>query len=918
MGSFSTGIGLISGFDSATMIEQMLLGESRGRLRLQTEIATLQSRQSSMLELNARLLGLQSAVSLLGSASTFGAMQVASSDADVLTATAASGTSAGDWSFIVESLATRHQVLAGASASQHSALGLDSFSIEFGGSLSPAMRLDSLNGGAGIDRGRIELVLGSGASSTTHVVDCGSVATVQDVVAALEAADPMLQVTIDDTSLRLESSDGRSISITSLDGARTAEDLGLVGDGSSGVLEGTSIVQLGADTLLASLDDGNGVLLQAGAPDFRITTQDGRVFDVDIPDDATTVQDVLDAVGSAIDTAGGANDGAVTARIHADGLRLEIVDSTTGSGAFRIDATGGNPHAAGDLGIEGVATGSVIAGDRLLAGLDSVLVSNLFGGDGLPIGAEMQLRDSASNSLTITISDDIESFGQLLADMNRQAIDGGSNIRFERNEAGNGIRLVDATETATPSIMVSGDLADAFGLSHAGDSTTVEGANLQHRYVDESRLLSSLNGGQGVGTGSITIRDATGMTATVAIDEGVRTISDLIALIDSKGLAVSMRVNEHGDGLLLESTASETASTVALRVDSAGGSAGSDLRLLGEAADVHGSDAVIDGRWEHVIAVDANTTLAELQQSILDAGVPVACSLVQSGTGADAWRLALSSDRIGAGGAFRVDGRLDDGAAFEVDGVVEGTDARVVLGDDPANGQVLWSTSNTLANTIEGLVIDLHEVSADPVTLSITRDASSARNAVESFVEAYNQVIELLRSVDSYDAETGARGALLGDSTVARVDRSLASLALQRLEEDEAIEGYGGLWELGVRMGSSGRLELDEARLDEVLRTDAAAVEAAFTRDDGVQRGFAVRFDELVSSLTAAEGGALGIADERFQSRIELANERIELLDRRIEARRVILVERFAAMERALAALQSQNAALLSFQSSML
>ena len=67
------------------------------------------------------------------------------------------------------------------------------------------------------------------------------------------------------------------------------------------------------------------------------------------------------------------------------------------------------------------------------------------------------------------------------------------------------------------------------------------------------------------------------------------------------------------------------------------------------------------------------------------------------------------------------------------------------------------------------------------MTLSISRDASSARNAVESFVEAYNQVVDLLRSVDSYDAETGARGALLGDSTVAGVDRSLSSLALQRL-----------------------------------------------------------------------------------------------------------------------------------------
>ena len=119
-------------------------------------------------------------------------------------------------------------------------------------------------------------------------------------------------------------------------------------------------------------------------------------------------------------------------------------------------------------------------------------------------------------------------------------------------------------------------------------------------------------------------------------------------------------------------------------------------------------------------------------------------------------------------------------------------------------------------------------------------------------------------------------------------------------------------------MGSSGRLEVDAERLDAVLADDPAGVEAAFLRDDGIQRGFAVRFEELVSSLTDAEAGALGIAGERFQSRIELANERIELIDRRIEARRVILVEQFAAMERGFSLRQSQNSALLSFQSSML
>ena len=75
MGSFSTGIGLISGLDTASLINQILLGESRGRVRLQNEIATLQARQSSMLEVNARLLGLQSAVDTLLSASGFGAFQ---------------------------------------------------------------------------------------------------------------------------------------------------------------------------------------------------------------------------------------------------------------------------------------------------------------------------------------------------------------------------------------------------------------------------------------------------------------------------------------------------------------------------------------------------------------------------------------------------------------------------------------------------------------------------------------------------------------------------------------------------------------------------------------------------------------------------------------------------------------------------
>ena len=79
MGSFTTGIGLISGLNSASIIEQILMSEGRGRMRLQSRIAMLQGQQSAMLGINSKLLSLQSAAQALGSASSFGATAAQSS-----------------------------------------------------------------------------------------------------------------------------------------------------------------------------------------------------------------------------------------------------------------------------------------------------------------------------------------------------------------------------------------------------------------------------------------------------------------------------------------------------------------------------------------------------------------------------------------------------------------------------------------------------------------------------------------------------------------------------------------------------------------------------------------------------------------------------------------------------------------------
>ena len=164
-------------------------------------------------------------------------------------------------------------------------------------------------------------------------------------------------------------------------------------------------------------------------------------------------------------TTGAANGGTVVARVHADGLRLEVVDQTGGSGVLRIESTGGNPHAAGDLGLEGDGVGGTIVGRPSAGG-------TRFGADlqserrnGLPPGVEMRVRDGAFESTVFTIGPDIESFGQLIADLNRQAVQDDRTFRFELNDAANGIRIVADNSFE---LNVVGDLAESLGLLGSG------------------------------------------------------------------------------------------------------------------------------------------------------------------------------------------------------------------------------------------------------------------------------------------------------------------------------------------------------------------------------------------------------------------------------------------------------------------
>ena len=206
--------------------------------------------------------------------------------------------------------------------------------------VTPLTRLADLRNGAGIDlAGGLRIT--SGAS--TFDVDLPGVVTVEDLLNAVNGsgANVRAEINADGTGINiLNPNQGTSLSIAER-GGTTASDLG--------------VRSFDLNSLLSDFNASRGVRRVAGA-DFRVTRSDGTTFDVDLPDNATTVQDAINAINTA---AGGVG---ITASLAATGNGIVLTDTAGGAGIPSVGALNFSV-AAEDLGLLATpAAGNVIAG----------------------------------------------------------------------------------------------------------------------------------------------------------------------------------------------------------------------------------------------------------------------------------------------------------------------------------------------------------------------------------------------------------------------------------------------------------------------------------------------------------------------------------------------------------------------------
>jgi len=259
------------------------------------------------------------------------------------------------------------------------------------------------------------------------------------------------------------------------------------------------------------------------------------------------------------------------------------------------------------------------------------------------------------------------------------------------------------------------------------------------------------------------------------------------------------------------------------------------------------------------ITIDStNNTLAGIRDAVNDADIGVNASIINDGSG---FRLLFASEDTGANNSLEIsvtESGLAGLSALAFNASTTSLSQTVAAQDAnlTVNGLPVTSASNTVSSVINGLDLTLKaETFGVPVEVSVSRNSASIKGALNSFISAYNGLIETTNALSSYDPATKEAGLLLGDATLRGISGRLRS------ELNTAISGvgpYNTLASIGITTDGDGKLVLNQANLDKVMAEDFDALSALFAAQ-GVPSASGVNYVSS-SSNTAIGNYALEIS----------------------------------------------------------
>ena len=218
--------------------------------------------------------------------------------------------------------------------------------------------------------------------------------------------------------------------------------------------------------------------------------------------------------------------------------------------------------------------------------------------------------------------------------------------------------------------------------------------------------------------------------------------------------------------------------------------------------------------------------------------------------------IMLTSDTTGAQSGFTatVNGTV---IASPETAMTTPQDAVINLGGK--DGPAITSSSNTFDDVIPGVTMTFTEVSdpddaSDVTTITVAEDSSASQAKVQTFVDAYNTLVDTVDSLTSNGGDGSNPGVFAGDA-------GLSSLTNQL--DDIAHSYYDGvsIVDYGISLDSDGHLEIDSDKFNEAMEANPDGLTSIFVGDDSM----VAQMDDLMDSYLDSSTGIITMREDNIE-----------------------------------------------------
>lgn len=241
-----------------------------------------------------------------------------------------------------------------------------------------------------------------------------------------------------------------------------------------------------------------------------------------------------------------------------------------------------------------------------------------------------------------------------------------------------------------------------------------------------------------------------------------------------------------------------------------------------------------DSKTLSVIIDGSNNTLEGIRDAINEANQGVSAVIINDGTG---FRLLINSDKTGVENSLEVS-VINDGDSNNTDNSglsaltfnasathlsqsVAAKDAQLKV-----NGLTVTSASNSVSTVIDGITLELKQLTEAPVTMAVSKDTASITTAINSFVNGFRAFNAVANQLSAFDKNSQTGNILIGDATL----RTAVSRVRQVLNNpvDNFSSAFSTLSEIGITTDINGSLVIDSEKLNDMIENNFDAIAGLF------------------------------------------------------------------------------------------